>query len=345
MRKNKGLIIGIIVLAVIALGLGGFAIYKTSANKKAEQMELSKTNLENSITLTVKDEYLNSIELTKDSTFIDPLDMVTISVNGSTIDPKVTNEKVNVTCDTSLIDTSKNQSYTVKYTVTAFDEYEQEVTKDFSQIYTVKDTEKPVIELKESEVTINNAQSYDPASNVTVTDNHDTISKVNSLSNGLAGFVVEGEWSNTTAGTYTLTVKAKDGDDNYADEKTFKLTVKAISSSSNKSDNKNANSDGSTNSTMNAETYKVSQAIDTTIAVRQGAGTMNNKVKYSDLSADAQKYTKADENGYAYIEGNDVFTVYDVQEDNASNKWGRIDATVNAWVCIQYGDETWASAQ
>lgn len=356
MKKNKGLIIGIIVLAVIALGLGGFAVYKTQSSKKAEEMELSKTNLENSIILTVKDEYKESIELTKDSNFIDPLDMVTISVNGTTVDPKVTNEKVSVIADTSLLDTSKNQSYTVKYSVTAFDDYNQEVVKEFSQIYTVKDSEKPSITLVSDSVTINYAQSYDPASNVTVSDNHDTISKVNALSNGIAGFVVEGTWSNTSAGTYTLTVKAKDADDNYADEKTFTLTVKesTTNNSSNTNNNNNsantgnstdANYGGGTDSQMNASSYKVSQAIDTTIAVRQGAGTMNNKVKYSSLSKTTQGYTKEDSEGYAYIEGNDVFTVYDIQEDNASNKWARIDPTINAWVCIQYGDETWAVEQ
>lgn len=347
MKKNKGLIITIIVLAIVALGLGGFAIYKSQANKKAEAMELSKTTLENSITLTVKDEYKDSIELTKDSSFKDPLDMVTISVNGTTIDPKVTNEKVTVTSDPNLIDTSVNQSYTVKYTVTAFDEYDQEVKKEFSQIYTVKDSEKPIITLNQEAVTINYAQSYDPASNVTVTDNHDTVSKVTALSNGLAGFVVEGTWSNTSAGTYTLTVKAKDGDDNYADEKTFTLTVKENSSSNsaNTGNNTDANYGGTTSSQTNAFTYKVSQAIDTTIAVRQGAGTMNNKVKYSSLSADAQKYTHEDSEGYAYLKGNDLFTVYRTEEDNASNVWALIDASKNAWVCIQYGDATWASQQ
>lgn len=348
MKKQKTIYIVIGVLAAIALILGGVLLFSKISGDKAEIKELSKKTLEESITLTVKDEYKETIELTKNSTYLDPLDMVTISINGSVIDPKnLTDGKTSVICDTSTIDTSKNQAITVKYTVNATDEYDQEVSKVFSQIYTIKDTEKPVITLISESVSINNSQSYDPSTNVTVSDNHDTITKVNALSNGVAGFVVEGDFSNSKAGTYTMTVKAKDSDDNYADEKTFTITVKESTTNSNNNANTGNNTDanygGGTDSQSNAYTYKVSQAIDETIAIRYGAGTMNNKVKYADLSADAQKYTHEDSEGYAYLMGNDTFTVYETLEDNASNLWARIDASKNAWVCVRYGDETWAT--
>lgn len=340
MKKNKPLIISIIVLAIIAIALGVVLAISKINKDNNEVKHLSKENLANSITLTVKDEYTKAIELTKNSNFIDPLDMVTVTVSGQTIDTKTANEKVSIICDTSLIDSSKNASYTVKYTVNAFDDYDQEVTKEFSQIYTVKDTQKPEITIIEAEVTINNAQSYDPASNVTVSDNYDTIAKVNALSNGLAGFVVEGEWSNTKAGTYTLTVKAKDSDDNYADEKTFNLIVKE--SSSNPSNN---DTDDDTFNTMNSETYKVSQAIDQSIKIRSGAGTNYSQVSYDSLSASTQKEVTKGSDGYAYLQGNDTFTVFKTKDDENGNTWGRIDPEINAWVCIQYGDEIWASIE
>lgn len=347
MKKNKTIYIIIAVLAVIAIALGGFLVYKKVSGDNEEIKALSKQNLEESITLTVKDEYKDSIAVTKNSSFLDPLDMVTISINGSTVDPKnLTDGKTSVICDTSTIDTSKNQSITVKYTVTATDEYDQEVKKDFSQIFTIKDSEKPVITLVSESVTINNAQSYDPATNVTVADNLDKIEKVNALSNGIAGFVVEGSFDNTKAGSYVMTVKAKDADDNYADEKQFTIVVKekATTNNNNNSNNSDNNGDG-TISTMNAETYKVSQAIDESIKVRSGAGTGNSQISYDALSASTQKQVTKGSDGYAYLEGNDVFTVYATAKDSSGNVWGRIDAEIQAWVCIQYGDEYWASVQ
>lgn len=347
--KKKTIYIIVGVLAAIAIALGGFLVFQKISGDKAEIKELSKRTLEESITLTVKDEYKDSIELTKNSTYLDPLDMVTISINGSVVDPKsLTDGKTSVICDTSSIDTSKNQSITVKYAVTAADEYDQEVKKEFSQIFTIKDSEKPVITLISDSVTINYAQSYDPSTNVTVSDNHDNITKVNALSNGVAGFVVEGNFSNSAAGTYTMTVKAKDADDNYADEKQFTIIVKE-STTNNNSDNNSGttsdNTDDDTFNTMNSETYKVSQAIDAAIKVRSGAGTSYAQMSYDALSASTQNQVSKGSDGYAYLNGNDLFTVFTTRQDSDGNTWGRIDAEVSAWVCIKYGDEQWASVQ
>lgn len=102
----------------------------------------------------------------------------------------------------------------------------------------------------------------------------------------------------------------------------------------------NANT-SSTTTDGEGKTYKVGSEIDTSIAVRSGAGTSNAKVKRSDLSSDVQKNVNEDSDGYAYVTGNDTFTVYETKEADG-NTWGRIDS--NAWVCVIYQGATWAYA-
>lgn len=103
----------------------------------------------------------------------------------------------------------------------------------------------------------------------------------------------------------------------------------------------NQSSGTSTTTDGSGETYKVSQAIDASIKIRSGAGTSNSQVEYSSLSADVQKVVSKGDDGYAYLNGNDQFTVYETKDDSSGNTWGRIDS--NAWACIKYGDEQWAS--
>lgn len=101
-------------------------------------------------------------------------------------------------------------------------------------------------------------------------------------------------------------------------------------------------SNNTTNNNGSGTTYKVSQAIDISIKIRSGAGTGNDQVKYSSLSADVQKVVTEGEDGYAYLNGNDEFTVYETKDDSSGNTWGRIDS--NAWVCVKFGDEHYASS-
>lgn len=105
-----------------------------------------------------------------------------------------------------------------------------------------------------------------------------------------------------------------------------------------------AQQSSSTSTDGKGVTYKVGSEIDTSIAVRNGAGTSNAKVVYSNLSADLQKVVHEDSEGYAYVTGNDQFTVYETKDDSSGNTWGKIDSGSDVWVCVKYGDATWAYA-
>lgn len=127
----------------------------------------------------------------------------------------------------------------------------------------------------------------------------------------------------------------------------YKATATATETSLNAKitelENQIASSSSSTNTTTEGgTTYKVGSEIDTSIAVRSGAGTSNSKVKRSDLSSAVQSNVNEDSDGYAYVTGNDTFTVYETKDDSDGNTWGRIDS--NAWVCVKYGGATWAYA-
>lgn len=87
-------------------------------------------------------------------------------------------------------------------------------------------------------------------------------------------------------------------------------------------------------------TYKVSSAITLPIQVRSGAGTNYEHVKYSDLSTTVQKEVRKNSKGYAYVQANDTFIVYETKNDSRGNVWARIDTA--AWVCVKYEGTTFA---
>lgn len=103
----------------------------------------------------------------------------------------------------------------------------------------------------------------------------------------------------------------------------------------------NTSNNGSSTTTETGETYKVGQEIDT-INIRKEASSSSDRVKRSDLSSAVQEATHESEDGYAYVQANSTFTVYETK-DVGDQTWARIDT--NAWVCIKNGDETWAVKQ
>lgn len=120
-----------------------------------------------------------------------------------------------LTADTPSIDLSKLGSTTVTYSLTTTDSYGQMDTKTFSKVFTVKDTEAPVITLKEDAISLVKGSDYDPASNIaSVTDNADQ-----NVQHTLDGAV-----DTNTDGIYTITVEATDSSGNTA-EKFFVVTV------------------------------------------------------------------------------------------------------------------------
>lgn len=100
------------------------------------------------------------------------------------------------------------------------------------------------------------------------------------------------------------------------------------------------NNSSNTNSgvtTGETSTYKMSA----TVRIRTGAGTSNSQTKYNDLADDIKKYA-SDSDGMAFIDAGTVFTATESKSEG-NNVW--VKMADNAWVCIKYGDETWATKQ
>ena len=113
----------------------------------------------------------------------------------------------------------------------------------------------------------------------------------------------------------------------------------------NQINNSGSNSSGSTDggsSTTETSTYKVSSAVDT-INIRSEASASSDRVKYDSLSSAVQSAVHKNTEGYAYVETNGTFAVYETKNDSDGNTWARIDT--NAWVCVVNGGTTWASKQ
>ena len=110
----------------------------------------------------------------------------------------------------------------------------------------------------------------------------------------------------------------------------------------NQINNSGSNSGSTDGSGTSTETYKVSSAVDT-INIRSQATSSSDRVKYDDLSSAVQSSVHKNDEGYAYVETNGTFTVYETANDSSGNTWARIDT--NAWVCVINGGTTWASKQ
>ena len=90
--------------------------------------------------------------------------------------------------------------------------------------------------------------------------------------------------------------------------------------------------------TGESATYKMTA----TVRVRTGAGTSNAQTKFADLSDDVKKVA-SDDDGVAFMAAGTVFTASESKEDSDKNVWVKL--ADNAWVCVKFGDATWATKQ
>lgn len=90
--------------------------------------------------------------------------------------------------------------------------------------------------------------------------------------------------------------------------------------------------------TGESATYKMTA----TVRIRTGAGTSNAQTKFADLSDDVKKVA-SDDGGVAFMAAGTVFTVGESKEDSDKNVWVKL--ADNAWVCVKFGDATWATKQ
>ena len=88
--------------------------------------------------------------------------------------------------------------------------------------------------------------------------------------------------------------------------------------------------------TGESATYKMTA----TVRVRTGAGTSNAQTKFADLSDDVKKVA-SDDGGVAFMAAGTVFTASESKEDSDKNVWVKL--ADNAWVCVKFGDATWAT--
>lgn len=90
--------------------------------------------------------------------------------------------------------------------------------------------------------------------------------------------------------------------------------------------------------TGESATYKMTA----TVRIRTGAGTSNAQTKFADLSDDVKKVA-SDDDGVAFMAAGTVFTASESKEDSDKNVWVKL--ADNAWVCVKFGDATWATKQ
>lgn len=90
--------------------------------------------------------------------------------------------------------------------------------------------------------------------------------------------------------------------------------------------------------TGESATYKMTA----TVRIRTGAGTSNSQTKFADLSDDVKKVA-SDDGGVAFMAAGTVFTASESKEDSDKNVWVKL--ADNAWVCVKFGDATWATKQ
>lgn len=100
----------------------------------------------------------------------------------------------------------------------------------------------------------------------------------------------------------------------------------------------NSANTSTTVTTGETTTYKMTA----TVRIRTGAGTSNSQTKFADLSDDVKKVA-SDDDGAAFMAAGTVFTASETKEDSDKNVWVKL--ADNAWVCVKFGDATWATKQ
>ncbi|MBR0385369.1 MAG: hypothetical protein IJI05_02335 [Erysipelotrichaceae bacterium] len=124
-----------------------------------------------------------------------------------------------------FIDLARVGRYDITYTMQGQDEFGQEITKSYTKTIMVSDTQKPVIKLKNSEISLTTGDSFDAASNIaSVSDPVDgALRKADSLENGT--YKITSDVNTSAAGNYTVKVEARDSNGNLQTA-SYKVVVK-----------------------------------------------------------------------------------------------------------------------
>lgn len=121
------------------------------------------------------------------------------------------------------IDPTKVGTQELIVRLTAKDDDGADVTRDFTQKVTIADTKAPEIKFGAPEIKLGVGDTFDPASNITVSDPVDGALKLGEApTNG--GFVVKSNVDTSKPGTYDVEVTAQDANGNESKD-TFKVVV------------------------------------------------------------------------------------------------------------------------
>lgn len=251
--NNKKKWIIILICLVLIAGVAEFGYLSSQTKKKDEAQKAAFDN----VAVEVKDDYSETIPLTKDAKILKTEDLVEVLKDGK----EDKNTKITkVSRDT--IDTSKEGGYTITYTIETIDSLGNKATKDYKKTFTVTNTDEvaPVIKFNKDTVEITEGDKYDPSENIkSVKDDFDRdIQKADKKPDeaGTAYYIIDSLALDTSkAGEYKVKVTAVDKAGNEA-TKEFTVKVKAKkednSSSNNNSNNGNSTS-GKNNSTSGSK--------------------------------------------------------------------------------------------
>lgn len=159
----------------------------------------------------------SAIRLTLDdkASEVIPYDEGAGSIDAKTFIKSVTGE---VTAEPAMIDTKKPGEVTVKYTVK-----NGSASKGFEQKFTVAEEAKVEITLNSDTVTVQQGSEFDPKANIkSVALDGAELMYSDALSNGM--YTITGTVDTSVAGTYTVTVAAKDNAGNTS-QKDFTVNV------------------------------------------------------------------------------------------------------------------------
>lgn len=212
MRKSR--FIAIAGYTAMAFLVCSQAIEVNAENLLHIEMYRSKKRMEESIFINLDQEEADSLEY--DKVLYDPMNAV--------LDYGCENVSVAISADPDIVDLSKVGEQKILYTVTATDQYEQEVSVQQIKTYVIEDTQNPEIELKESSIKFQEGEKYDASDNIeSVSDPIDgDLKSSEDLEAGT--YTVNTDLDCNIPGTYEAAIEAMDMNGNVSKE-TFQITV------------------------------------------------------------------------------------------------------------------------
>lgn len=244
MNKNRKTIKRALVLALLVtlcVTIGCLALDK-------HNKEVAQATAFDNVKVTYKSDYQDgNIAKTPEEDNVDTTTLISVMKNG-----KVDHNTKITDVDVKTIDTSVEGNYSVTYTVTTNDTFNNQATKTYKKTFVVSsnDTVAPVIKFKEKTVTITAGDEYNPKDNIkSVKDEFDgDVAYSKEATEGAYYTIDDSKLDTSKKGTYKITVKAVDSSKNET-SKTFKVKVKKASSSSTTSSSSGSNSSSNKSNT------------------------------------------------------------------------------------------------